>query len=170
MKNKINLKARFGKNFASAQSTVAYLKDMNEGESMMFVGCPDGKIRTFTCVEVRDPKEKLKGDPQEISSGTLKTLSAREKRIDYIIGGVKVSEAANNLAKTIREMSSESKDIHQKEFTAQYLQEMPDKECEYCGSTVDVSFQENPYEYEINGDDSNHWICSYCYNQQRDEI
>lgn len=44
------------------------------------------------------------------------------------------------------------------------------KKCEYCGSTKNVSYDINPYDDDINGDDTKHWICDDCFKDMADDI
>jgi hypothetical protein len=45
-----------------------------------------------------------------------------------------------------------------------------DNVCEYCGSTKNVKYCENPFDQEINDDDTEHWICDSCYQEAADDI
>lgn len=41
--------------------------------------------------------------------------------------------------------------------------------CEYCGKETNY-FGSDPYDSEINGDYTEHWICNDCYNNASMEI
>ena len=43
--------------------------------------------------------------------------------------------------------------------------------CEYCGHVgVDVEFQPNPFDQELNGDDTCHWMCEDCVSSAAGDI
>ena len=42
------------------------------------------------------------------------------------------------------------------------MEDNEELECEYCGSTMDVEYQVDPYAAEICGDYTEHWLCANC--------
>ena len=48
--------------------------------------------------------------------------------------------------------------------------ETPLHECEFCQSTIDVEWQEDPYASEVYADDTPHWICAGCCDQSAADI
>jgi len=47
---------------------------------------------------------------------------------------------------------------------------MKERECEVCGTTEDVSFAPNPYQSDINGDDTEVWMCGNCRHESAMDI
>ena len=43
-------------------------------------------------------------------------------------------------------------------------------QCECCGSTINVTFSPDPYEQEINGDDTDVWECEACLRRNAEDI
>jgi hypothetical protein len=39
-----------------------------------------------------------------------------------------------------------------------------------CGATENVEFCENPYESDLNGDHTKHWMCVDCIRESADEL
>ena len=42
--------------------------------------------------------------------------------------------------------------------------------CENCESLFEVTFAPDPYSQEINGDNTDHWLCSTCRQSSADDI
>lgn len=42
--------------------------------------------------------------------------------------------------------------------------------CEECGTTVDVTYAPNPFQYEIHGIEINVWMCEVCRQASAMEI
>lgn len=49
------------------------------------------------------------------------------------------------------------------------LAEVHEELCYQCGGLAD-RFEPDPYESEVNGDDTPRWMCSSCYDRAGDEI